>query len=261
LDMTTNAYRAQAAKSWDAMTKDAQLKHSAKVADIRKNGPKVPAHDGQYYETRAFAGKPGRERVCLDYTGNHNSCGSRGHDVPQCTLNNKRSASVSSITSRSSELDDIKSMLAAITRPICQSAIANASTPVAATVTNNNAPAADFQKDIMNLLGRVMQGDEEAMSIAAKYSAAPIISINTNKSTSLRVHLDDGLGYMPDTGSGITICSYNFWLETFKSGLCSDLLDKTSGLELKSCSDEDDASTTASDLGSLQGLQELRPIA
>jgi hypothetical protein len=46
LDMTTNAYRAQAAKSWDAMTKDAQLKHSAKVADIRKNGPKVPAHDG-----------------------------------------------------------------------------------------------------------------------------------------------------------------------------------------------------------------------
>ena len=81
---TRNDYYMAHSNAYKGMNHSDRDKYHQGLNNIRANGPKIPAANGQFYNTAK-----GNTRVCMDITKlpGIKTCGCCGHDAPQCTLN------------------------------------------------------------------------------------------------------------------------------------------------------------------------------
>ena len=227
----------------------------SKLTNARKSGVRIPAFDGNFYTTTNA-----KDKLCNDLTGQFKCCGGVGHDVPQCKLNkvaqpwsneSRNAQKRSAAALRAAETQDNSSSLTAADIQ----ALAMALHPAQATPMVPAAPiaavsAADknaqYMQDLMTVVSQhICTGNDEVAAIARRYTQAPVLNVGNITKSALHTTFDKGYSYMNDIGARFCICSYSHLKLRQHRGEASELLPKTEGVDLKSCSKEGESDTAS----------------
>ena len=206
-------------KLWNALTKEQQKAHSVAVQAAREDPkPPVPDFKGQLHTTRSGR-NAGKHTVCLDFTGRYKTCGAKGHPPWLCVLNNCDAANPPP--------------------PATTSAVVPCTGAANAPTFSN-----EFARDVFDILGTVCDVDPKVGAMVAKYKfiTSAVMTVNAEgSSTALELTMEDGLSYLFDTGSLLSLAHTDFCDEMEKLGRCSARLPPTPGLVLESCGDGDNS--------------------
>ena len=248
-------YRSKVEASYNTFSNEQKAALSSKLANARQSGVRIPAFDGNFYTTTN-----GKDKLCNDFTGQFKCCGGVGHDVPQCKLNQvaqpwsnesrntqKRSAAVlraaeTHAKPTSLTAADIQALVTAL-RPAQATPMVPAAPIAAVSAADKND---QHMQDLMTVLSQhICTGNDEVAAIARRYTQAPVLNVGNITKSALHTTFDKGYSYMNDTGARFCICSYSHLKLRQHRGEASELLPKTPGVDLKSCSKEDESATAS----------------
>ena len=257
--LTRNEYYQAHSSAYNAMNRSDRDKYHGGLNNIRANGPKIPAANGQFYNTAR-----GKSRVCMDITNlpGIKTCGGCGHDAPQCTLNkalfvsgdssgksaqeqqNLGSANQDSILSNTNTIAMLRSILTqtaaqapstAPVLPVANSAATSAVSTAAAAPT-----ASDFNRDMMSIMRQLMPGNDGIDEVTRKYFTQAIITGELNsRNAPVSVLHEDGQEFGVDTHAEVNICSLA-WFESRRIlNAASRVMPPTPGVQIYHCGDSD----------------------
>ena len=257
--LTRNEYYQAHSSAYNAMSRSDRDKYHGGLNNIRANGPKIPAANGQFYNTAR-----GKSRVCMDITNlpGIKTCGGCGHDAPQCTLNkalfvsgdssgksaqeqqNLGSANQDSILSNTNTIAMLRSILTqtaaqapstAPVLPVANSAATSAVSTAAAAPT-----ASDFNRDMMSIMRQLMPGNDGIDEVTRKYFTQAIITGELNsRNAPVSVLHEDGQEFGVDTHAEVNICSLA-WFESRRIlNAASRVMPPTPGVQIYHCGDSD----------------------
>ena len=253
--LTRNDYYMAHSNAYKGMNHSDRDKYHQGLNNIRANGPKIPAANGQFYNTAK-----GKTRVCMDITKlpGIKTCGGCGHDAPQCTLNkaifvsgdssgksaqdqqNLGSANQDNILSNTSTIAMLRSMLAQAAVPAPSTVpvvpVANSVATSAVSTPTATPTASDFNRDMMTIMSQLLPGNDQIDQLTRKYFTQAII---TGDNAPVSVLHKDGQEFGIDTHAEVNICSLA-WFESRRIlNAASRVMPPTPGVQIYHCGDSD----------------------